>query len=168
MDDTLRDRAAAWYHREHFGFAKPPPEGDLRALASALATAANGDLKITPEERNWMVGYFAAKGYPAEVVRQTMATPPVDLEKLKELMGTGTLRMSGRILVYDAIRVAAVDGYGPGEARMVREVASALGVDEESVQAIEALVRDEEAMRARRIAVLMPDGHPYLEPRPAR
>jgi tellurite resistance protein len=168
MDDALRDRAASWYHREHFGFTKPPPEPDLQAMAIALVTVANGDRQVTPDERNWIVGYFAAKGYSPVVVRQAMAVAPIDLRAIPELMQTGTLRNSARILVYDAIRVAAVDGYHPGENKAVREIAFALGLDEQAVADIEALVREEEALRARRIAVLMPEGHPHLEPRFAR
>lgn len=163
MDDTLRDRAANWYYREHFGLAKPPPELDLRAMAIALATVANGDRQVTPDERNWIVGYFAAKGYPASVVREAMAAAPVDLKAIPDLMQTGTLRKSARILVYDAIRVAAVDGYHAGENKAVREVAFALGLDEQAVTDIEALVRDEAELRARRIGVLMPEGHPNLD-----
>jgi hypothetical protein len=165
MDDALRDRASAWYHREHFGFSKPPAEIDLRAMAIALVTVANGDHQVTLDERNWIVGYFAAKGYPANVVRDAMAAAPVDLGAIPDMMQTGTLRKSARILVYDAIRVAAVDGYRAGEDKAVREVAFALGLDEQAVADIEALVREEEALRARRIAVLMPEGHPHLDPR---
>ena len=165
MDDALRDRAAAWYYREHFGLVKPPAEVDLRTMAIALATVANGDSKITTEERNWMVGYFAAKGYSPLVVRDAMAASPADLGKLRDLMQTGSLQKSARVLVYDAIRVAAVDGYGPGEGKAVREVAFALGLDEQAVLDIEALVREEESVRIRRVAVLMPEGHPYLDPR---
>jgi hypothetical protein len=117
MDDALRDRAASWYHREHFGFTKPPPELDLRAMAIALVTVANGDRQVTPDERNWIVGYFAAKGYSPIVVRDAMAAAPIDLRAIPELMQTGTLRRSARILVYDAIRVAAVDGYHPGRTK---------------------------------------------------
>jgi tellurite resistance protein len=165
MDDTLRDRASVWYHREHFGFARPPAELDLRLMAIALATVANGDRQVTPDERNWIVGYFAAKGYPASVVREAMAAAPVDLKSIPDLMQTGTLRQSARVLVYDAIRVAAVDGYKAGEDKAVREVAFSLGLDEQAVAEIEALVRDEEALRARRIAALFPAGHPNLDPR---
>lgn len=165
MDDSLRVRAGVWYHREHFGLARPPAEIDLRNMAIALATVANGDRQVTLEERNWIVGYFAAKGYPADVVREAMAIAPVDLGKIKEIMSTGSLRHLGRILVYDAIRVAAVDGYKPGEDKAVREVAAGLGIDERAVADIEALVREEEALRARRVAVLLPDGHPSLDPR---
>jgi hypothetical protein len=80
-------------------------------------------------------------------------------------MAPTSLRKSARILVYDAIRVAAVDGYRPGEEKAVREVAALLGLDDAAVSAIEELVREEEKLRARRIAVLMPEGHPFLDPR---
>jgi hypothetical protein len=165
MEETLRVRAASGYYREHYGLAKPPPQNDLRAMASALATAANGDRQITLDERNWIVGYFAAKGYPAEVVREAMGVAPVDLSSLPDLMDTGTLRKSARILIYDAIRVASVDGYKGGEEKAVREVAYSLGLDGDAVAEIESLVREEDDLRRKRVRVLMPEGHPYLDDR---
>src|SRR5262245_21747483 len=97
MDDALRDRAAVWYHREHFGFSKPPPQTDLRAMAIALVAASNGDRQITVEERNWIVGYFAAKGYPPDVVREAMSlAPPPDLKALRDLMEPANMRKNAR------------------------------------------------------------------------
>lgn len=168
MDENLRTRSAAWYYREHFGFNKPPPQTDLRAMAIALVTAAHGDRQISIDERNWIVGYFAAKGYPIEVVREAMGVGPAEGGKVPDILNTPSLRKSARILVYDAIRVAAVDGYREGEMKAVRDVAFSLGLTEEAVRDIEALVHDEEALRERRVAVLMPEGHDFLDPKYGR
>lgn len=165
MDDALRVRAAVWYYREHFGFAKRPPEADLRLMAIALVTVANGDRQITPQERNWLVGYFAAKGYPPEAVKEAMSLAPLEPGKIAEMLQSDVLRTNARILIYDAIRVASVDGYRPGEEKAVREMASALGMDEAAVAEVEGLVREEHELRARRIKILMPEGHPYLDER---
>jgi hypothetical protein len=165
MDDTLRERAAAWYYRDHFGLAKPPPAMEYRAMAIALVSVAGSDREISIPERNWIVGYFATKGYPAEAVRAAMAANASDITKLGKLVDNDELRMNSRMLVYDAIRVASQEGYSATEEKAVREVAFSIGLDEAAVRDIEALVRDEEQARLRRIRVLFPDGHPNLDPR---
>ncbi len=167
MSDELRDLAAAWYYREHFGFVTPPPRLEpeaARRMAIALLSTANGDGEVSEAERTWALGYFAAKGYPGEVIDEARRLTAGDLDAIPALMELGVLRPSGRILLYDAIRVASADGYHPSEMRAVRTVARALGVPEATVAEIEALVAEEAALRTRRIELLMPDGHPCLGP----
>jgi tellurite resistance protein len=168
MSDELRDLASAWYYRDHFGFVTPPPRIEpvaARNMAVCLLAIANGDGEVSAEERSWALGYFATKGYPAEVIAEARSLGGADLGTIPTLMEAGVLKASGRILLYDAIRVASADGYHPAEMRAVRTVARALGVPETAVAEIEELVAEEAALKARRIAVLMPDGHPCLGPK---
>ena len=67
--------------------------------------------------------------------------------------------------MYDAIRAASVDGYGSGERTAAREAAKLLGISEQGVAELEPLVADEETLKRRRIKVLMPSGHPNLDPK---
>jgi uncharacterized membrane protein YebE (DUF533 family) len=161
----LGDLAAAWYYLEHFGFASPPPQSDpevARNMATCLLTVASGDGHVSDEERRWILGYFATKGYPAAVIEATRTMTPTDAQAVPGLMQLGVLRQSARILLYDAIRAASSDGYHPGEMKAVRAVARALGVDDETVTELEALAAEEEALKAKRIKILMPQGHPSL------
>jgi uncharacterized membrane protein YebE (DUF533 family) len=160
----VQTRAVAWIYSEMFGFKKAPPLSDpevVRNMARALVAAAGGDGDLSSAERTWITGYLAAKGYPADALAEVDAAvaPPHEVSALMEL---GILKKSGRILVYDAIRAASADGYSPREQAAVRGVASALGIADAEVAAIEQLVADEHALKARRIATLMPDGHPNL------
>jgi tellurite resistance protein len=171
MSDELRDLAAAWYYREHFGFVAAPPRVEpqaARRMAVCLLSIANGDGELSDAERSWALGYFAAKGYPTEVIDEARRLTDRDLDVIPALMELGVLKPSGRILLYDAIRVASADGYHPAEMRAVRAVARALGVPDAAVAEIEALVADEAALPARRIQLLMPDGHPCLGPAQGR
>ena len=88
----------------------------------------------------------------------------VDIAALTDLMDVGILRESGRILIYDAIVPSSVDGYSDGERAAVRRAAERLGIDERGVTDLEQLVADERALKMRRIKLLMPDGHPNLDP----
>lgn len=167
MIDQDSERAIPWYYFEQFGFAKAPPFTDahvVRHMAIALMVTASGDGVLRAGERNWILGDFAAKGYPRPIIEEVARLSAGDLSRLPHLMDVGILRDSGRILIYDAIRAASVDGYSAGEREAVRQAAALLGIDEASVAAMEALVEEEAALKARRIALLMPHGHPNLDP----
>lgn len=126
---------------------------------------ANADGQVTSTERAWLVGYFAAKGYPSEVIEEVEKMAPPDLSAVPPLMDLGILKMAGRILIYDAIRAVSAGGYHPSEREAVRTVARALHVDAATVDELERQVEAEEEMKARRIKLLMPDGSPNLHPR---
>ena len=167
-DAEIQALAVAWLYHEHFGFSKAPPQTDaevVRNMARALVTTASGDGQLSGDERRWILGYFAAKGYPASVINEMADISSADIAALPELMQVGMLKKSARILVYDAIRASSVDRYTDGERVTVRKAATALGIDEGAVVALEQLVKDEQTLRAQRIKLLMPGGHPNLDPR---
>jgi tellurite resistance protein len=167
-DDQSQARAVEWFYLEHFGFSKAPPQTDaevVRNMALSLVSVASGDGELSREESQWILGYFAAKGYPLAVIEEMSRIPRAGIAALPELMQLGILRNSGRILVYDAIRASSVDGYTDGERAAVRSAARALGIDDASVAEFEQLVADEHALKVRRIKLLMPTGHPNLDPK---
>jgi uncharacterized membrane protein YebE (DUF533 family) len=166
MDETLRARAAAWYYRETFGLTRPPPQMEHRPLTIALISVAASDRNISTTERNWIIGLFAIRGYPEQAVKAVMSTNSSELGKIRQLvLDNDDLRKNARLIVYDAIRVASQEGYSNTEQRAVRELAAALGVEDVVVEQIEAMVRDEDEARIRRIRLLFPEGHPSLDPR---
>ena len=165
MSHDTRLSAIAWVYGDQFGFSKAPsitePEV-TRNMARSLLAAAARDGTVSDAERDWIAGYCAAKGYAREIVAEIeTATPPTPSE-LKELMQLGVLKASGRILVYDAIRAASVDGYGAGEAAAVRRIAQGLGIEVSVVEEIERLVDVERDLKQKRVHLLMPQGHPNL------
>jgi tellurite resistance protein len=163
--EDARSLATAWYYKEHFGFTKAPPLSDpevVRNMALALVSVAGADGNLSEPEQAWILGYLAVKGYPHEVLVEASREGAQPLEKIRELMQLGILAQSGRILIYDAIRVASADGYSPDERKAVREVAAQLGLNEQDVRALEDLVQEELALKKKRIATLMPAGHPNL------
>jgi uncharacterized membrane protein YebE (DUF533 family) len=169
MTDVIQPAAVSteWLYFEHFGFSKAPPQTDaevVRNMAIALVTTASGDGQLSDEERRWIIGYMTAKGYPAAAVAEVSGLG-ADAARLPELMQVGILKQSARILIYDAIRASSVDGYTDGERAAVRKAAHSLGIDEQTVAELEHLVADEHAMKARRIKLLMPGGHPNLHPK---
>lgn len=166
MAHDPRMSAVAWVYGDQFGFSKAPsitePEV-TRNMARSLLAAAAGDGTVSEAEREWIAGYCAAKGYAREVVAEIETAAPPTPSEVKELMQLGVLKASGRILVYDAIRAASVDGYRAGEAAAVRRIAQALGIEVSVVEDIERLVNVERDLKQKRIHLLMPQGHPNLQ-----
>ena len=169
MDDVVSEALALeWLYLEHFGFSKAPPQTDaevVRNMALALVAAASGDGELSADERRWILGYISAKGYPASVITEIAGLSTADIGALPDLMNLGILQKSGRILLYDAIRASSVDAYSRGERAAVRKAAAMLGIDEATIVMLEQLVEEEHALKARRIKLLMPNGHPNLAPK---
>src|SRR5262245_2191818 len=169
MGDVVPEGLAhEWFYREHFGFSKAPPQTDaevVRNMALALVATASGDGELSLPERRWILGYITVKGYPPSVIAEVANLKSVDIGALPDLMNLGILQQSGRILIYDAIRASASDGYSRGERAAVRKAAAMLGIDDITVATIEQLVEEEQAVKMRRIKLLMPTGHPNLDPK---
>jgi PAS domain S-box-containing protein len=166
MTHDPRLSAIAWVYGDQLGFSKAPsitePEV-TRNMARSLLAAAAGNGTVSESEREWIAGYCAAKGYAREIVAEIETATPPSAAEVKELMQLGVLRASARILVYDAIRAASVDGYNAGEVAAVRTIAQALGIEVSVVEEIERLVGVERDLKQKRIQLLMPEGHPNLQ-----
>ncbi len=167
MDHT--ELAADFMYRTHFGFDSAPPKTNpevVNKMAKAVFSIINGDGKITPRERAWVKGYFATKGFGQEVVDSIDTMQALPVEEIVVLMSESILRFGANGLLYDAIRAASADrDYPAGEHSTVMQVAAALGASTKTVTAIENLVLEEQALLARRVALLFPLGHPNLADR---
>jgi len=169
MLGNMQDVASAFYYREHFGFRWPlwkSNPDDATRMAEALVAVAAADGELSGPERDWVTGYFAVKGYGPKVFDAIQQAAPRPVEELVEMMQQGTLTFAGRILLYDAIRACSADGdYHEGERAAIHALGKALGIADDVIAQIEGLVEEEEAQKAKRIALLMPEGHPNLDDR---
>ncbi|MBA3538019.1 MAG: hypothetical protein H0T79_00175 [Deltaproteobacteria bacterium] len=161
--------AADFMYQTHFGFESAPSKTNpeiVDSMAKAMFSAINGDGKITPKERAWVKGYFATKGFSDAVVDSVDTMQPLPVEEVVTLMSESILRFGRNLLIYDAIRAASADReYPDGERTTVATVAAALGVSPKTLEAIEKLVKEEQELLTRRIALLLPLGHPNLADR---
>ena len=126
-----------------------------------LLTCANGDGRLTEEERNWVVGYTSALGGPPELIEELRTYTP--RESLKRLIHHQQRIMQfARALVYDAIRACSADGtLSPFERGLVFELASQLGVPKDVVQQLEDLYAEDRALRQRRLDLIWAEGKLY-------
>jgi uncharacterized membrane protein YebE (DUF533 family) len=169
MPDDPREIASAFYYSEQFGFRWPlwkSNPNDVAYMAAALLAVAAGDGELSGPEREWVAGYFAAKGYGAPIMEMVDTAEPSPVDEVVELMEHGSLAFAGRILIYDAIRACSADGdYHEGEEAAIHALGAAMGLTDADVAQIEALIEEEEALKVKRIHLLMPQGHPNLADR---
>jgi uncharacterized tellurite resistance protein B-like protein len=160
---------AEFLYNTHFGFATAPSKtnpADAVSVAKLLFSAVNGDGKITPEERAWIKGYWAAKAYSQELIDGLDAMKPLPAAEVAPLLREGTLPFSGLAIIYDAIRAASADhDFAPGERDVIMHFAKVLEIKPEIVAQLEQIVHDEEELKKRRVALLFPKGHPNLHPK---
>lgn len=123
-----------------------------------------GDGAVSQREQRAMLGSARTFGAPDHVLEQFVKFDhvPVSLDELVD----DEVRSIGRTLLYDAIRIARVDGFDPRERSNARKAAITLGLDPSIVQVIEGQLIVEDAVREARLGLLWgPQGPP---PAPAR
>jgi uncharacterized tellurite resistance protein B-like protein len=149
-----------WLFKEKYGFKQIPLDMDYEAYLKALLICANGDGRLTDEERNWVIGF--AEAYNCE---------PSLLEEIKNykggedietvISGSPAANLSRHCLIYDAIKACSADGdYHEEERMIVLRGAKKLGISEDVIKQIEELCLEEAKLREKRLAVLYPNGSP--------
>lgn len=157
---TNRDIGLLWLFNEKSSFKTIPTSGDFEVYAKAILICANGDGKLAPEERDWVIGHFAAFGTPDSVLDE-LKTYKADEDIEKVISMTPAASASRRFLVYDAIRACSADGqYSDPERAMVIRMAAKLGVSEDLVRQIEEVCLEEARLREKRLKLVYPEGAP--------
>ena len=154
-----------WLFNQRFGYAydKIPPGVAFEAYGKALIMCAAGDGKISEEERQWVVGFFAAFNSPTEIIR-SLKTFDGKGDIIKTLSTGNTIASTPaakRWLVWDALNTCAADGdLNEGELKRIRSMASAIGLEPRVVSEIEHLHNEQTNLRKKQFALLWPDGIP--------
>lgn len=159
-----RKTVAQWIARE-WGFEPDVmeriPEEDMLAYGKALLHCANGDGRITQQERDWIMGYLTAAGHTDAVLEQLRTYQGT--ERIEDIVARSpAMGISRRHLVADAIRACASDGeFHEDERAAIYRMAERMGVSREVVEQLEAAQHDEQAARARRFRTACPDGFKF-------
>ncbi len=155
------DVGALWLLGEVWG-APPEAAASLSErenldYGKALITAANADGMISDAERDWILGYLTVAGNN-QANLDTLRTFDGDAN-LEDLITGGIQRVAQRACISDAIRACGADGdLAPGELDKIRSVAARLDVPSEVVDELVDIYRQEQALKARRVALAFPDG----------
>ncbi len=131
-------------------------EEENLAYAKSLFICVNGDGRITPPEREWILGYLAACGHSDDVLHLMETYDGQD--DLEDLLNTSTLvRATGGPLLYDAIRACEADGpLHTDERAQLTRMAMHFGISEEKLAELEAVTQKERELRRHRHDLLVP------------
>ncbi len=119
---------------------------------------------LTQGEKDWVIGYGAACGAHQETV-DALEAYEAD-EEIDEILRRNmpTAESWGRVAIFDAIRAAAADHeYDDGEMKAIRRLAKRIDIAEEVVADLEALYREEAALKRRRIDLVFGEQVPYQD-----
>ncbi|MGI5170951.1 hypothetical protein ACQEU3_42035 [Spirillospora sp. CA-253888] len=158
-----KELGALWLLKKDWEFDAEPTLQDKEQYGKALLTCAAGDGEISPEERNWVKGYFAAFGTPEELIRTLDAYD--GSESLESILAQSeAAKNCSRALIYDAIRAcSAAGGLSPEQLTTLREANRLLGHDDGLVDQWLEFHEEEERLRQRRTQLIWPDpeNRPY-------
>ena len=157
----IDDMGAVWVLGQLWG-APPDVAGELNddenlAYGMSLLHAANGDGEITDAERDWILGYLAAAGCSQGTLDALRAYD--DSADFEDLFTAGFRQISQRVTICDAIRACGADGdLSEGELATVHAMARRIGVSADVVDEFVDIYEQEQALKARRIALAFPAG----------
>ena len=124
------------------------------SVGKAILVVASADGELTEKETGWFYGMAKGFGMPQELVEQMMKFDPKG-EKLETYL-TPPTRMLSRVILYDAVRCAAADGFAQKEREMAHKAAQLLGLDPGIVPWVEGVLMLEKSTRDARIRLLSP------------
>lgn len=135
----------------------PAPLFQKLARALKLVLAADGD--VNGAELNAYLETCRRFGAPDEMLDELRRFDPAETSLEECFADMDPDSVPARSLLYDAIRIAKADGsYDRSERAAVTRAAQLLGLDDEWVQKITALVDAEEALARLRVSLLLPPG----------
>jgi tellurite resistance protein len=157
----IRKIGSAWTFNWFFGFSEIPTDEDCCIYMKSVLCCAKADGVLSPEEKNWAIGFCASWGV-ADWVIEELQKYEGD-EDLKEVIARSPqVSIAQRDILLTAIRTCAADGeFHELEKAKIREMASIIGVPEEAVDQLEQLKNEELALRQKRIKLLYPEKSPY-------
>ncbi|MGF1938491.1 MAG: TerB family tellurite resistance protein [Nostoc sp. ChiQUE02] len=157
----IKKLGASWIMNWFFGFNQTPTNEDSSIYMKSVLTCAKADGVLSPEEKDWALGFCASWGV-ADWVIEELKTYEAD-EVLEEVIARSPqVSMAQRDILLSAIWVSAADGeYHEKEKAKIRKMATILGIKEEIVDQLEQLHKEESALRQKRLNLLYPEKSPY-------
>jgi tellurite resistance protein len=157
----IKKLGQSWILNWFFGFNQTPTNEDSSIYMKSVLTCAKADGVLSPEEKDWALGFCASWGV-ADWVIEELKTYEAD-EAIEEVIARSPqVSMAQRDILLTAIWVSAADGeYHEKEKAKIRQMAAILGVAEEIVEQLEQLYKEESALRQKRFKLLYPEKSPY-------
>jgi len=108
---------------------------------------------VTPAERAWVIGQQAGSGTAAWVLE---AIRTYDMEdRIEDIVALPGMRMTGRALLYDTLRMSQVEGeVSPERLAVIRDAATRIDLPAGLVDDLHDIVRGELALRQQRYRLI--------------
>ncbi|MDF2388166.1 TerB family tellurite resistance protein [Nostoc ellipsosporum NOK] len=157
----IRKLGQSWIFSWFFGFTNIPTDEDCCIYMKSVLCCAKGDGVLSQAEKDWAVGFCASWGVADWVIEELKAYEAD--EDIKEVIARSPqVSIAQRDLLLTAIRACTADGeIHEKEKAKLKEMASIIGVEEEIVDQLEQLHKEELALRQKRIQLLYPEKSPY-------
>jgi uncharacterized tellurite resistance protein B-like protein len=127
------------------------------AVARGLKVVLGADGRIHPAELNAYLETCRRYGASDAMLRELQAFDPGDMTVEQCFAGIDPDSIPARALLYDVVRIAKADAdYARDERAAVRHAADLLGIEDEWLEKITALVDAEDALRELRLTLLAP------------
>jgi uncharacterized membrane protein YebE (DUF533 family) len=159
----VSERAAAWTAKNQWDFDELPHPDGFRFYMSSVMLCASSDGVLDPKEKEWVIGYAAALGSPADLLRdlEKMSVETLKRQNLGDDFEKFCQRTDKRSaaakrgIVYDAIRAScADDDFHEKERQSVVDLAIKFGLTKEVVQELENLVKEERALKNKKAGLV--------------
>ncbi|MBD2303745.1 TerB family tellurite resistance protein [Nostoc sp. FACHB-190] len=157
----IKKIGSSWIMNWFFGFSQTPTNEDSNIYMKAVLCCAKADGILSPEEKEWALGFCASWGVEDWVI-EDLQNYEAD-ESIEEVIARSPqVSMAQRDIILSAIWVSAAGGeYHEQEKAKIRKMANILGVAEEVVEKLEQLYQEESALRQKRLKLLYPQESPY-------
>lgn len=136
-----------------FGFPATLPPGTHTAMVTFIGAIAAADGDLSPRERQFLFGRAVGFGTPEDELQQILKFDyaGADVAQLAQVVPPPARRQA----LLDAVMTARVDGFAERERDAAIRAAQKVGLDAEFVNAAEAHLQVEDAVRRNRIQVVL-------------
>lgn len=135
-----------------YGSPGAAPVEILARVPEAIKIVCAGDNDVSDAELAWLVGQGRVSGLPPEAVEAMVKFDPVG-KRIEDYVDE-RMEPYTRLILFDAIRAARVDGFRDRERETAQRAARKLGLEPTFVVAMENQIRTEDALRDARYRLL--------------
>lgn len=155
------DAGTLWLYKELIGFDTIPDEPTVNTYAKVMLCCANGDGRLTPAERAWVIGFVSAFNV-SEALLAELATYPADEDVYALAMSRPAIRYNLRSVLYDTIQACSADDhYHAEEQALIRQLAARFGIGDDVVTQLEEVYTETRRIRQKRLELTFVQGAPY-------
>ncbi|MEZ4734636.1 MAG: hypothetical protein R3E79_46690 [Caldilineaceae bacterium] len=155
------DAGTLWLYKEIIGFDTIPDELTVNTYAKVMLCCANGDGRLTPAERAWVIGFVSAFN-ASLALPEELAAYTADEDVYALATSRPAIRYNLRSVLYDTIQACSADGdYHAEERALIRRLAARFDIADHVVTQLEEVYTETRRIRKKRLELTFVQGAPY-------